>query len=452
MKKSSKNLLNRRVVVCAVSATFGLTAMASASAETEVEDLKRELAAQRQLIDKLLAGQESQKQINSKVESQVAAAGKPSSMVTASGVTFGFYGIADVNVTSMNSGFGSKVTYGSGGFSSSRLGFTISKPINDDLKAVALGEAGLLYDTGTAGNASVTNGINNTSPSSGGQAGTGPQLFSRQMYAGLSGNFGTATIGRQYTGSYLAAVATGAAKGDGLFGYSGSITPLIGGMPTRLNNSIVYITPKVKGFYGYFTGTSGSENNVNAPTAVGTATTTDKAGRGYDLGIFYTNNAFNAALTTWNLNNASWASAGESGLANKTGWQFAANYDFGVIRLYGNVVSGTISGGNYENVSKTLSSAHAGSLSFLIPFGKHNFSATYTKLVDESILNKSANLVGVSYWYDLLKDAKLYVSYGKMQNNANATYSLADGGNLVGNVTKPGFDPSGVVAGVNFAF
>lgn len=90
MKKSSKNLLNRRVVVCAVSATFGLTAMASASAETEVEDLKRELAAQRQLIDKLLAGQESQKQINSKVESQVAAAGKPSSMVTASGVTFGF--------------------------------------------------------------------------------------------------------------------------------------------------------------------------------------------------------------------------------------------------------------------------------------------------------------------------------------------------------------------------
>jgi len=58
----------------------------------------------------------------------------------------------------------------------------------------------------------------------------------------------------------------------------------------------------------------------------------------------------------------------------------------------------------------------------------------------------------VSYWYDLLKDAKLYVSYGKMQNNANATYSLADGGNLVGNVTKPGFDPSGVVAGVNFAF
>lgn len=357
-----------------------------------------------------------------------------------------------MNVTSMNSGFGSKVTYGSGGFSSSRLGFTISKPINDDLKAVALGEAGLLYDTGTAGNASVTNGINNTSPSSGGQAGTGPQLFSRQMYAGLSGNFGTATIGRQYTGSYLAAVATGAAKGDGLFGYSGSITPLIGGMPTRLNNSIVYITPKVKGFYGYFTGTSGSENNVNAPTAVGTATTTDKAGRGYDLGIFYTNNAFNAALTTWNLNNASWASAGESGLANKTGWQFAANYDFGVIRLYGNVVSGTISGGNYENVSKTLSSAHAGSLSFLIPFGKHNFSATYTKLVDESILNKSANLVGVSYWYDLLKDAKLYVSYGKMQNNANATYSLADGGNLVGNVTKPGFDPSGVVAGVNFAF
>ena len=39
-----------------------------------------------------------------------------------------------------------------------------------------------------------------------------------------------------------------------------------------------------------------------------------------------------------------------------------------------------------------------------------------------------------------------------MRNNGNATYSLNDTGNIVGNVTKPGFDPSGLMVGLNYRF
>ena len=110
----------------------------------------------------------------------------------------------------MNSGAGHKASFGSGGLASSRIGVKGERSLGGDLKVLGLAEAGVLLDTGNTGNASVVPGINNSAASSGGQLGTGSQLFSRQVYAGLaSGRYGSVTIGRQYAGSYLAAAVTG---------------------------------------------------------------------------------------------------------------------------------------------------------------------------------------------------------------------------------------------------
>lgn len=453
MKEGNHQAGRKRILVGALSAAFGAIVAMPLHAETEIEALRRELAEQKQLIGKLLAAQEAQKQINEKVEKQVTAKENPPTPVATAGSGMSVYGVADVNVTSMNSGAGHKASFGSGGLSSSRIGVKGERALGGDLKVVGLAEAGVLLDTGNTGNASVVPGINNSAASSGGQLGTGSQLFSRQVYAGLaSGRFGSVTIGRQYAGSYLAAAVTGSALGVGFYGYSGSILPLAG-MPTRVNNSLVYLTPSIYGFTGHLTYTTGSENNVLSDTVVtGTTKTNDKAGQGYDLAVFYKNGAFNAAATGWDIYNASFESAGETGLARKTGWQLAANYDFGFVKLHGTVVGGRISGGNYENVTKSLSKSSGWSLSAAVPLGDHRIFASYTRFDDRSPLNRDAKLFGLGYSYDLYVNTKLYAAWGRMANNQNARYSLADGGNLVGNVTSAGFDPDGYMAGLNYSF
>lgn len=451
MKEGIYLTSRQRFLVKALSATFGCLAAMPVLADSEIEALKRELAEQKQLIGKLLAAQESQKQINAKMEAQTVAKVPPAAETSPSGISV--YGVADVNVSSMNSGAGHKVSFGSGGLSSSRIGVKGERGLGGDLKVVGLAEAGILLDTGSTGNASVVPGINNSAASSGGQLGTGSQLFSRQVYAGLaSGRFGSVTIGRQYAGSYLAAAVTGNAMGVGFYGYSGSILPLVG-MPTRVNNSMVYQTPSFYGLTGYLTYTTGSENNVVSDTVVsGTTKTNDKAGQGYDLALFFKHGPFNAALTGWNIYNASYESAGEIGLARKTGWQVAANYDFGVVKLHATAVGGKISGGNYESVTKSLSKSTGWSVSAAVPIGSHRIYTSYTSFNDRSPLNKDAKLWGLGYSYDLYANTKLYASWGKMLNSQNAKYSLADGGNLVGNVITSGFDPEGYMAGLNYSF
>ena len=451
MKRVKLFPVPKQTLVC-VLASVGMITTIPAFAQTEIELLKKELAEQKQLIQSLLKAQESQKQINAKVEAQSAAGGKSATVGSETaipGITF--YGVGDVNVARTNSGFGNKTSVGTGGMTATSIGVKGERDLGNGLKAVGELEAGVALDTGTVSNGAVTAGINNTSPSNGAFVGTGSQIFARQAYAGLSGRLGALTFGRQYTGSYITAIV-GSSMGVGFFGNGATLLPLIGGLPTRVNNSIVYKTPTVNGFSGHITYTTGSENNVSGTVAVGATTTTDKAGRAWDATLFYRNGPINAALSSWNGDNTSFVTAGETGLAKKAGWIAAVNYDFGVMRLYGTFASGTISGGNYENVTKALSNASGASVSASVPFGKSTVYVSYARMNDKSLLNKDGNLIGVAYTYQLYKNTHLYASWGRLSNNNSATYSLADGGDLVGNVTTPGFDPSGAMAGINVRF
>lgn len=363
-----------------------------------------------------------------------------------------FYGVVDVSAAVRDSGFGKKASLGSNGFSASRFGIRIDAPLVTDLKFESVAEAGLHYDTGDVGNGAQPTGINNGYPSTTANNGTGPQLFARQIYAGISSpTFGKLTAGRQYAVSYILSGIYGVVKNDGLYAYPGALLPIIGSMPSRVNNSLLYASPQMGGFTAMVMATTGSENNIDTPTATGTALTTDRAGRGFDAGISFQQGPLAASLSGWQIKNASYAT-GETGLANRTGAQIAANYDFGVAKVAVNYLKGKISGGNYENVTKAYSSAEGASITAMVPFGKHRIHVAYSKLDDKSSLDRDAQMYGVGYWYELTSNFRFYGAWGKVKNGPNSTYSLADGGNLTGNVTTPGFSPSGVMAGINFNF
>lgn len=442
----------RRKAIAILITSLGAISAVPAYAETEVQALKRELAEQRAMIDKLLAAQTSQKEAIDKIEARPAPVAQASTGPSIpQGLTI--YGTLDVNVASSNSGYGSKTTIGSGGMTASSIGIKGQKAIAEGLRVVGEVEMGLDLSTGVAGNAANTNGTNNATPSSGGFTGGGGQLFSRQAYAGVATDtFGQLTMGRQYSGSYIAAAIQGNAFGPGFYGSGATFLPSIGGMPTRLNNSIVYRSPSFAGLSAYVTYSVGSENNVNGTIVSGASKITDSSGAGWDTALFYKNQNLNAALTVWDVKNASYVAATETGLAKKSGFQAVVNYNFGFAKLYGTYVSGKIAGGNYENATKTLSKADGWSVSAAFPFGKHTVLASYAKLDDKSLLNKDGSLMGIGYTYKIHDATWLYANYGRQTNNANASYSLLNGGDLVGSVATTGYNPSGVMMGLNTKF
>jgi hypothetical protein len=224
-------------------------------------------------------------------------------------------------------------------------------------------------------------------------------------------------------------------------------------MPTRLNNSLVYATPTVAGLNAQLTLTSGVGNNVRGVNGTAASATTDQSGRGGDLAVFYAAGQAKAAVTAWHLRNASFnPSLGETGLATRKGFQLAANYDFGPVRLYGTFVHGRVAGGGYEAGTKSLSDVTGWSVSGGIPLAGGTVLTSYTRVRDKSALpDKDAKLAGIAYTYRLHDATTLYASWGTLLNGRHAAYSLADGGDLVG-VSAPGFHVTGFMTGLNQVF
>lgn len=478
MHRTAKTMFQLTPIALALLA---LTAPVPAFAETEIEALRREVAEQKVLIQQIMAAQQAQAAQLAQAQqaaqaaapapapSTIVAAQQPQDVMTGgtnrgtglqAAVPVGpalpaltIYGVADVNVSRADSGYGEKTNVGSGGMTASRLGIKGEKKLATDVTAVYLLEAGLSTNTGTVGTGTPALGINNTAASNGALTSAGTQFFSRQIYAGLKLPWGTITGGRQYAGSYLVSVSEAQALGAGLYGSSATFLPVVSGMPTRFNNSVVYLTPKYEGLSGQLTLTTGVGNNVSGVSGTPASSTTDQSGRGADLAVFYAGGPVKAAATAWHVRTASFnPSLGETGLATREGFQLGANYDFNVVRVFGTYVQGKIKGGNYENGTKSLSNVSGWSLSASAPLFGGSLVGAYTRVNDKSLIAfKDAQSMGLAYLYKLQETSTLYASWGAMINEKNAAYSLSDGGDLVG-VAVPGTRANGFMVGLNQVF
>jgi predicted porin len=358
--------------------------------------------------------------------------------------TLQWYGIADFNLAAQNTGAGYFLSVNSGGFLASRLGIKGEAPLNDLVTAVYVAEAGMQFDTAVVGNNGQPTGINNSAASSGGANGTGPQFFGRQMFAGLRSQVGTLTAGRQYTPNYLIAAAF-ALPWPGMFGNTSTLTAQTG-MPFRVNNSLIYVSPTVGGLQLAADGFAGLENNTRGNVPSGTAFTNAKAGRGGDGSLTFRSGIVSVSAGAWYYYANTFAT-GETELAIKKGYQAALVLDLKVLSLYGIFGQGKISGGNYENVTKALSKSTTYGGSVLVPFGNNRVTLNYSKLNDQSPLNKDAELLGVQYWYNFTPQSTVYAAGGYMLNHGNSTYTVTDSGGIVASSVTPGAEGRSIQVG-----
>lgn len=312
------------------------------------------------------------------------------------------YGVADSYLDFGNNGQSAVSRLQSGGIFGSRIGFRGTEDLGGGLSALFTLENGLNLDDGTAGQ--------------------GGLLFGRQAFVGLSGNFGTVTLGRQYSPlfSTLATYGLGGGMGWGNASNYFADTSVL-----RINNSVVFSSPKMSGvtlkaMYGL------GENAVPGQATVGN---TGSVSGQYDVGNFSANVAYLRRNTT---------------AANKDSWTaVGASYNFGVATL-GTLYQARrddagIARNDYVEIGATIPLANA---SLLVDLGKFK-----NKLAD----NADASVLSIRYDYFLSKRTTLYAGAAKMRNDANAGFGI-NGATSAALTVATGDDPRSLIAGIRHTF
>ena len=317
------------------------------------------------------------------------------------------YGVADVYVgrtqtksttttfatgaITSNSGHTSGMA--SGGLSGSRWGVRGMEDLGGGLKATFQLEAGFSLD----------NGLTAETP-----LGTPPGFgagFNRTSKVGLAGGFGSIDFGRQYTRVFNLIDgydAQGTSSFSATNAYFGGLRDAV-----RWDNSIVYATPNLGGF------------DMSAQYAFGeNATATASAGHALGLAAGYTGGPFS-------IQGAYQAVDGGGGAATQKSKAIGASYDFGVVKLLGQVIhqdAGTV-GGADEKFHHVSVSVPVGSMSaFNIGYGKERRTS--------AVLNSEVENVGVEYRYSLSKRTTVYAAIDHTKaESASAIERISGSGN-----------------------
>lgn len=238
----------------------------------------------------------------------------------------------------------------------------------------------------------------------------------RQVYVGMSGGFGTVSLGRHYTPFFLAAktldpfgaVGVGSILAIHPVGYAGV---------TRAGNSINYTSPNMNGFvlgalYGM------GEETVNG--AVSMATSSLKA--------VYANGPLLVGAVFIRLADATGA-VGQHVYSTAIG----GTYQFAPMKLHMMYNSLRSSGAT----ATTLVGAAANTdfnngdwmIGLTVPMGMGTIKAAINRGNDKTVQNQDATHVGLGYQYNMSKRTNLYVQYGHVSNNADGSYSMTSGTN-----------------------
>jgi len=298
------------------------------------------------------------------------------------------YGRIDASLASQrttNTGFVAGVTTDvgaqirSGAHTGSRWGLKGSEDLGGGLKAIFTLEQGFNIDNGT--------------PSS-------TREFHRQAFVGLSGGFGSLTVGRQYDpidNMYGAHDAFGY-SGYGAMNYVFNSNCAVLGLPAgsqgpgdcigRQDNSVFYTTPNMGGF---------SAGVMWAPGENKTAATS--AGKMWGLQAGYANGPINIG-GTWQTNKLN---GGATAVKN---WELGGSYDFSVAKAFLQFEGSKIGG--------ALDAKDTGyQIGAVIPLGAPSVMVSYARENQKAGGTKYAEASGLSLMvqYPLSKRTYVYAAY-----------------------------------------
>jgi predicted porin len=325
------------------------------------------------------------------------------------------YGIVDMGLvreigTKLDSGSGAiplsdgnKIT--SGTQSGTRIGFKGKEDLGNGLSALFVLETGIAADKG---------GFNQ---------GNG---FARQSFVGLQGDFGTLTLGRQYTSYFLTLNQVADPFASGLAGNAqnlmlpgssaSSIASNTGAITStdraiRMDNAIKYVTPVFENFSGEIAYGFGERTDATDGQRVITGSV------GYD------SKPLNVRLAYYERNNAA-----DTGSLKST--MLAANYDLEFAKIFA-----AYADNDWLIQGKTRNYL----IGATVPFGAHKFIASYIR-ADGRGTNAAndADQWGIGYTYSLSKRTNLYAAYGQIGNDGAATYTV--GNNSENGTTNKAFN------------
>jgi predicted porin len=290
------------------------------------------------------------------------------------------YGIMDLALDFQGGGPNGSVTKLSNPFGS-RIGFRGNEDLGGGTSALFVLESGITADTGALSQ--------------------GGLLFGRQAYVGLKGNYGTLTLGRQYSARFLA-IATIADPFQ--VGFSGQAHNIMDGDAVRLNNSVKYATPVVNGV------------SADLQYAPGEVAGDSASGRQVGASVGYTQGKLNVRLAYIGRNGTTLP------IATTRNSMLAGTYDFGVAKLHAaySVNRGPLAKGSTSNDDMLIGAT--------IPLvGPHSVRASYVRKNDRTALNRDASQIAGGYFYALSKRTDVYGVYSHIRNTNGAVFTVNNG-------------------------
>jgi predicted porin len=313
----------------------------------------------------------------------------------ASSVTI--YGVMDATAQHGKGSLNKVNGLGSGGHTTSRLGFRGEEDLGGGVKADFWLEAQVFVDTG-AGQPTNTN--NQTSG-----AGTGSAMsFARRSTVSLMGGFGEVRLGRDFTAHYRNRVEVDPFGNAGVGAaqpFAGSIGGLVS---TRASNMLAYFLPANLG------GVYGQVQHYRGENTSGTATSGD--GTGSTLRLGYRNGGLNVSLAHGRTTYATTATLGDITSSN-----LGAQVDFGVLKL--------MAGLYRDKMARTAPQTAKGwTLGATAPLGAHLVRASVSRYGTDAGIDPTTTKLAAGYVYSLSKRTAIYTTVARVKNSGGATAAL----------------------------
>lgn len=447
--KISSTRPRQRLLAAAITTLLAAPAV-PALADAETDALKRELAEQRKLIEKLLADKEAKPA----AAPAVAPAAAPAATPVTSSPNVRIYGILDGGVEHL-----SGIARTGGGTGSvtrmpsitatlpSRVGIAANKDIGDGYKGVGVAELGFNTDDGTLGQ--------------------GGRIFGRQLYAGVETPFGAVTYGRQWSMLFHAMMGSDL-MGPNIYAL-GSFDPYLASM--RYDNSVAW-RGKFGGFsagalYSFARSVVASGGAPLSGNCAGENVNDTGACKGWSVMAAYDDAA-------WGVSGAIDEQKGGAGNTATGGPQVytdqarffngSAPIDFtssgakdtrsnlgGYVKFGSLKVAGGWLGRKVATTAVTVKSAsyYLGASYAVTPKVTVDGELHHTSSKGQDNLDRSANLYVVRGFYHLDKGLSAYAQIGHVSNSASAAYGLSVGAGIA---PPNGGSQTGEMVGMRYMF